>query len=101
MPDRGEKKKKTLSTRAAYFHFAVVVILSKLTTSYLSFCDIHVARKSLTSFFCLSIIIQVWEMETGQLVYQVTEAHGPSTEITAMTVDSTGYRLATGAYNGK
>lgn len=40
-------------------------------------------------------------METGQLVYQVTEAHGPSTEITAMTIDSTGYRLATGAYNGQ
>ncbi|XP_015749343.1 PREDICTED: WD repeat-containing protein 64-like [Acropora digitifera] len=39
-------------------------------------------------------------METGQFVYQVTNAHGSSTEITAMTVDSSGYRLATGAYNG-
>lgn len=39
-------------------------------------------------------------METGQFVYQVTDAHGPSTEITAMTVDSSGYRLATGGYNG-
>ena len=45
-------------------------------------------------------VVQVWEMETGQFVYQVTDAHGPSTEITAMTVDSSGYRLATGAYNG-
>lgn len=45
-------------------------------------------------------IVQVWEMETGQFVYQVTDAHGPSTEITATTVDSSGYRLATGAYNG-
>lgn len=48
----------------------------------------------------LLIVLQVWEMETGQFVYQVTDAHGPSTEITAMTVDSSGYRLATGAYNG-
>ena len=39
-------------------------------------------------------------METGQFVYQVSNAHGSSTEITAMTVDSSGYRLATGAYNG-
>ena len=39
-------------------------------------------------------------METGQFVYQVADAHGPSTEITAMTVDSSGYRLATGGYNG-
>lgn len=40
-------------------------------------------------------------METGQFVYQVANAHGPSIEITALTVDSSGYRLATGAYNGK
>ncbi|XP_044163661.1 WD repeat-containing protein 64 isoform X2 [Acropora millepora] len=45
-------------------------------------------------------MLKVWEMETGQFVYQVTNAHGSSTEITAMTVDSSGYRLATGAYNG-
>ncbi|KAM7448945.1 WD repeat-containing protein 64 [Porites harrisoni] len=49
---------------------------------------------------CIEGILKVWEMETGQFVYQVTDAHGPSTEITAMTVDSSGYRLATGAYNG-
>lgn len=49
---------------------------------------------------CAEGILKVWEMETGQFVYQVTDAHGPSTEITAMTVDSSGYRLATGAYNG-
>ncbi|XP_078355329.1 LOW QUALITY PROTEIN: WD repeat-containing protein 64-like, partial [Oculina patagonica] len=49
---------------------------------------------------CTEGIIKVWEMETGQFVYQVTDAHGSSTEITAMTVDSSGYRLATGAYNG-
>ncbi|KAK2567438.1 WD repeat-containing protein 64 [Acropora cervicornis] len=45
-------------------------------------------------------MLKVWEMETGQFVYQVSNAHGSSTEITAMTVDSSGYRLATGAYNG-
>lgn len=53
--------------------------------------------------FCFIVFlsfVQVWEMETGKFVYQVADAHGPSTEITAMTVDSSGYRLATGAYNG-
>lgn len=45
-------------------------------------------------------ILKVWEMETSQFVYQVPSAHGSSVEITAMTVDSSGYRLATGAYNG-
>lgn len=49
---------------------------------------------------CVEGILKVWEMETGKFVYQVADAHGPSTEITAMTVDSSGYRLATGAYNG-
>lgn len=49
---------------------------------------------------CIEGILKVWEMETGQFVYQVADAHGPSTEITAMTVDSSGYRLATGGYNG-
>ena len=39
-------------------------------------------------------------METGQLVYQVANAHGSSIEITAITVDSSGYRLATGGYDG-
>lgn len=39
-------------------------------------------------------------METGQLVYQVTEAHGNGNDITAMNVDSSGYRLVTGAYDG-
>ena len=44
---------------------------------------------------------QVWEMETGQLVYQVSDAHGPSNEITAITTDNMGYRLVTGAYDGQ
>lgn len=59
--------------------------------------------KYVRKMFCFIVFlsfVQVWEMETGKFVYQVADAHGPSTEITAMTVDSSGYRLATGAYNG-
>ena len=39
-------------------------------------------------------------METSQMVYQVSDAHGHGNEITAMNTDSTGYRLVTGAYDG-
>ena len=40
-------------------------------------------------------------METSQLVYQLSEPHGPGHEITAVNVNTTGYRLITGAYDGK
>ncbi|XP_048586234.1 WD repeat-containing protein 64-like isoform X2 [Nematostella vectensis] len=49
---------------------------------------------------CTEGVMKVWEMETGQMVYQVTDAHGTSNEVTAMNVDNTGYRLITGAYDG-
>jgi hypothetical protein len=39
-------------------------------------------------------------METGHLVYQIHEPHGPGHEVTAVNVNTTGYRLATGAYDG-
>ncbi len=39
-------------------------------------------------------------METGHLVYQINEPHGPGHEVTAVNVNTTGYRLATGAYDG-
>ena len=74
-----------------------LAIYSKTNNILPGYCDI--TGLSLVSF-AFSFLVQVWEMETGQFVYQVTDAHGPSTEITAITVDSSGYRLATGAYNG-
>ena len=40
-------------------------------------------------------------METGQLVYHMSEPHGPTHEITAVNVNTTGYRLVTGAYDGR
>ena len=39
-------------------------------------------------------------METGHLVYQIHEPHGPGHEVTAVNVNPTGYRLVTGAYDG-
>ena len=39
-------------------------------------------------------------METGHLVYQIHEPHGPGHEVTAVNVNATGYRLVTGAYDG-
>ena len=40
-------------------------------------------------------------MESGKQVYHVTESHGPNVEITAIAIDKTGYRLASGALDGK
>ena len=39
-------------------------------------------------------------METGQLVYQIHEPHGTGQEVTAINVNTSGYRLVTGAYDG-
>lgn len=50
---------------------------------------------------CSEPIIKVWEVDSGQAVYQITEPHGSGIEVTAMTVDESGYRLATGAFNGQ
>lgn len=50
---------------------------------------------------CTESVIKVWEMDTGKHVYQITEAHGPNIEVTALTLDSSGYRLATGALDGE
>ena len=45
--------------------------------------------------------MRVWEGETGHMVYQVTDPHESGNPITALTLDEKGYRLATGAFNGK
>ena len=50
---------------------------------------------------CSESVMKVWEAETGKLVYTVTEPHGSGVEITCIALDKTGYRLATGGFNGK
>ncbi|KAL3874237.1 hypothetical protein ACJMK2_037280 [Sinanodonta woodiana] len=49
---------------------------------------------------CTESVLKVWEMDTGKLVYTIPECHGTNIEVTAVTLDSSGYRLATGAFNG-
>ncbi|XP_077997639.1 WD repeat-containing protein 64-like isoform X1 [Glandiceps talaboti] len=49
---------------------------------------------------CSESIIKVWEMEAGRQVYQIAEAHGPNIEVTSIALDKTGYRLASGAFDG-
>lgn len=39
-------------------------------------------------------------METGKLVYMIKDSHGANVEVTAIAVDETGYRLASGAVDG-
>uniref|UniRef100_A0A0L8I7X9 Uncharacterized protein n=1 Tax=Octopus bimaculoides TaxID=37653 RepID=A0A0L8I7X9_OCTBM len=43
---------------------------------------------------------EVWEFETGDLVYQIANAHGLNIEITSLAVEDSGYRLASGAFDG-
>ena len=49
---------------------------------------------------CTEAVLKVWEMEGGKLVYTIPEAHKGSVEVTALTLDSSGYRLASGAFDG-
>nr|XP_054759111.1 WD repeat-containing protein 64-like [Lytechinus pictus] len=49
---------------------------------------------------CTESVIKVWELESGKAVYHVTGSHGPNTEVTALAIDTTGYRLASGAIDG-
>lgn len=49
---------------------------------------------------CTESCIKVWEYETGKRVYSINDAHGPNVEVTACCLDSTGYRLATGGFDG-
>ena len=50
---------------------------------------------------CTESVIKVWEAETGKHVYAISDAHGPNIEVTAVTLDKSGYRLASGALDGK
>ncbi|XP_039205040.1 WD repeat-containing protein 64 isoform X3 [Crotalus tigris] len=49
---------------------------------------------------CSESIVKVWELETGQLIYQIEDAHGPGVELTCAAVDKNGFHLATGACDG-
>ncbi|XP_052822990.1 WD repeat-containing protein 64 isoform X1 [Octopus bimaculoides] len=49
---------------------------------------------------CNESVLKVWEFETGDLVYQIANAHGLNIEITSLAVEDSGYRLASGAFDG-
>ena len=40
-------------------------------------------------------------MDSGKLVYTIPEAHGANIEVTAITLDKSGYRLVSGAFDGQ
>ncbi|XP_062831112.1 WD repeat-containing protein 64 isoform X2 [Anolis carolinensis] len=49
---------------------------------------------------CSESVVRVWELETGQLIYQIENAHGSNVEVTCAAVDNNGFHLATGACDG-
>ncbi|XP_066479167.1 WD repeat-containing protein 64 [Tiliqua scincoides] len=49
---------------------------------------------------CAESVVKVWELETGQQIYQIEDAHGPNVELTCATIDKNGFHLATGACDG-
>ena len=49
---------------------------------------------------CTETVIKVFEAESGKQVYNIPEAHGPNIEVTALALDKSGYRMATGAHDG-
>ncbi|XP_060098123.1 WD repeat-containing protein 64 [Heteronotia binoei] len=49
---------------------------------------------------CSESIVRIWELESGQLIYQIEDAHGPGVELTCATIDKNGFHLATGACDG-
>ncbi|KAK1171003.1 WD repeat-containing protein 64-like [Acipenser oxyrinchus oxyrinchus] len=49
---------------------------------------------------CSKSLVKVWELETGDQVYQIANAHGPHVELTAAAVDSAGFHLVTGGVDG-
>ncbi|XP_015280051.1 PREDICTED: WD repeat-containing protein 64, partial [Gekko japonicus] len=49
---------------------------------------------------CAESIVRIWELESGQLIYQIEDAHGPGVELTCAAIDKNGFHLATGACDG-
>ena len=48
---------------------------------------------------CHGSVVSVWDVDTGEKTIQFSQCHG-NVEITAMTFDTTGRRLVTGARDG-
>ncbi|XP_060686828.1 WD repeat-containing protein 64-like [Hemiscyllium ocellatum] len=63
-----------------------VLVYSKLNTKLASICS-----KS---------VLKVWEVQTGQKLYQIEHPHGHGVEVTAGAVDQRGMHLITGAADG-
>ncbi|KAJ6664662.1 hypothetical protein lerEdw1_006235 [Lerista edwardsae] len=49
---------------------------------------------------CAESVVKVWELESGQQIYQIEDAHGPNVELTCAGIDKNGFHLATGACDG-
>ncbi|XP_069463752.1 WD repeat-containing protein 64 [Ambystoma mexicanum] len=49
---------------------------------------------------CSESIVKVWEIETGDQIYEITEAHGATVELTTAAIHFHGFHFATGAFNG-
>ncbi|CAH2293970.1 WD repeat-containing 64 [Pelobates cultripes] len=49
---------------------------------------------------CSESVIKVWDFKKGSCIYQITNVHGSTTEVTAAAIDSNGFYFVTGAYDG-
>ena len=49
---------------------------------------------------CLEPQVKIWEAESGSLLYRIVSPHGQGVEVTAVTIDPSGYRLVTAAFDG-
>lgn len=47
------------------------------------------------------IFFQIWELETGKRVGTINNAHDDNVEVTALCLDKSGYRMATGGFDGE
>lgn len=49
---------------------------------------------------CTESHIKIWELETGKRVGTINNAHDDNVEVTALCLDKSGYRMATGGFDG-
>ena len=49
---------------------------------------------------CVESHLRVWNAESGKQLYHIASCHGQFAEMTALSIDHSGYRLATGASDG-
>ena len=76
-------------------------ILAPLIIIFLSFQILHNKELNHLVSVCSESVIRVWEVESGKQVSQVTEPHGPGVEVTCVAFHKSGYRMATGALDGR